>query len=170
MLSSSNFEAMTDEDCRALFSIVSGKQAEYQKRNFSPSAARHKAANDAGALFDPPVTGAEVLSKLGKFGAQTKPEQFEESNNQPLTVLYRRWVQQNDEIASDKQLAHFVQCTSAAIYYARTKLAEEGYVIERNNGGWLVKTRPNTEKVYSEAEVRVMMSQLTEQFMSRFGK
>lgn len=170
MLSSSNFELMTDDDVRALASLVSTEQAKYQKRGFEAGAARHKAANDAGALFDPPVTGREVSSKIGKFAAQVKPEKLEQTGEQPLTIIYRQWAEQNDVIASDKQLAHFLKCTPGALYYARTKLIEEGYVIERNNGDWAVVSRPSTKKVYSEAEVRKMMSQLTEQLMSQFGK
>jgi len=170
MLNQGNFELMTDDDCRALASLVGKEQGVYQKRGFSPSAARHEAANAAGALFNPPVTGAEILSRLAKFGAQTKPEKAEEGDDQSFTVLYRQWAEQNDEIASDKQLAHFAQCTAGAFYYARKKLGEEGYVIERNNGGWLVITRPSTKKAYTEAEVRAMISKLTEQLMSQFGK
>ncbi len=170
MLENMRLEALKVEDHQAVASLIGSKQSEYEQAGLDRSTARKKAANDVGKLFEPPVTGAEVESKVGQLRAQLKAEKQSDNGDQPMTVIYRMWVEQNDFIIHDKQLAHFTGKTEQCFQYARKVLSEAGYVLENVGTGWNVVSRPKTEKTYSEKEVRAMMSQLTEQLMSRFGK
>jgi hypothetical protein len=171
MFENMRLEALRVDDHQAVASLIGSKQYEYEQQGLDKKSARKKATNDVGELFEPPVTGAEVESKVGQLRAQLKAgRQPDNGDQQPMTVIYRIWIEQNDFVIHDKQLAHFTGKTEGCFHYARKILAEEGFVLENVGTGWNVVSRPKAEKVYSEKEVRVMMSELTEQLMSKYGK
>ena len=72
--------------------------------------------------------------------------------------LYITWCMENNYVASPKQLAHFVGCTSSAFYYPKKCLEEIGYEFEDSeDGGQRVIARPLLEvekRTYTESEVK----------------
>jgi hypothetical protein len=56
--------------------------------------------------------------------------------------LYIDWCSKNDYVASDVEVAYFAGVTSGAPYYPRKKMAEDGFVFEKNGHGWIITAPP----------------------------
>ena len=155
---------MLDVDIKAALSLVGRKQYENKEKGMSNSDARNQAAAEVAASLVPPMTGGELLSLFGKYGAEINNEKHNRGNGngkeqpakKPLPppppppvssapaslTQYRLMALEQDFIPDDKILAHFSGKTPQSYGSASYILKQEGFVFEKVEGGWKVTARP----------------------------
>ena len=107
------------------------------------------------------MTGKELMTTIAKSNHELNT--VEKSDETPTSGagMYRAWVEDNDHVPSDLELAHFTGNSTAT--YARARhgmINERGYAFQRDELGigWTVISRPqaikkNEQRMYSKQEL-----------------
>jgi len=150
-----------DIEMKSMFRWVSTRQHALVAMGADSGDARRQAAEEYGMLQDPPASGKDVLSMAGSFMSRLSAEKRAqpgeyvaemEDERLSMTETYRLWIEKHDHVAPDAELAFFTGLTGPLFYYARGKLAKEGYEFDGGRDGFNVISRP-TEKIYTHEEV-----------------
>ena len=160
-----------DRKLKRVGKFITERQFQHSKDHDS-KAAYAMACADAAPVFGF-QTGDEVKDWYWKTKRELYPskpsindngkDEVADTRGLGPTALYRLWLQKHDSATCDAELAHFTGYTYNAFAYARTKLKDDGWNIQKKDGRWRVLSRPENNELRQKIDtLESELSALTE--------
>jgi len=150
------FKIDSKEQLSKIQSEIMNLRTIHEREGMNRSDAHKLSADEVGLDMTPPIEGDELLSAIGyalhDLHEPIQPQR--QINERGALGMYIEWCSNYHFVPSDVCLSHFTSFTAAAYQYARNKMVVDGWQFEKCENGWNIISAPESEKVYTEADLQ----------------